>query len=355
MKPYLPLASAGFALALFNPHLVTAQIRPVVSRPIAAGGTLARLPVREVTVFKDGHAFLLREGDMPVDAEGDVVLDDLPTPVVGTFWPYQVGGKLRGVVAGQDAVEVSRSALSIYELMKNNLGADVTVLESGDRRFDAKILDVPQPPAPTDDKSGTIVLLGTKDGVRVRSVNSIGEIIFKNPPKQVTTEQQWSDRLRLQLEGKKRPLGQSAGVGMVYLQKGIRWIPGYRLSLDGKGHAQVKLQATLANELLDLQNTDVNMVIGVPSFAFKDTVDPMSLQDTFAALSPLFEPGSRSASGFSNAIMSQRISNGYSIATRAPDQSGDTAAMALPGGEKNEDFYVFTAKNLTLRKGERMV
>ena len=40
---------------------------------------LAKMPVREVTVFKDGHAFVLHEGSMPVDASGDVKMDYLPT------------------------------------------------------------------------------------------------------------------------------------------------------------------------------------------------------------------------------------------------------------------------------------
>ena len=49
---------------------------------------LAKMPVREVTVFKDGHALMLHEGKMPVEESGDVLMDYLPSPVLGTFWPY---------------------------------------------------------------------------------------------------------------------------------------------------------------------------------------------------------------------------------------------------------------------------
>lgn len=49
---------------------------------------LQKMPIKELTVFKDGHAFVLHEGTMPTDAAGNVVLDYLPTPVVGTFWAY---------------------------------------------------------------------------------------------------------------------------------------------------------------------------------------------------------------------------------------------------------------------------
>ena len=47
------------------------------------------MPVKEVTVFKDGHAFVLHEGAMPTDAAGNVLMDYLPSPVLGTFWPYR--------------------------------------------------------------------------------------------------------------------------------------------------------------------------------------------------------------------------------------------------------------------------
>lgn len=43
-----------------------------------AANTLAKLPVREVTAFKDGHAFVLHEGSLPTDASGNVVMDYLP-------------------------------------------------------------------------------------------------------------------------------------------------------------------------------------------------------------------------------------------------------------------------------------
>src|SRR5450830_1617208 len=35
---------------------------------------LSKMRVREVTVFKDGHALMLHEGRMPVDESGDVLM-----------------------------------------------------------------------------------------------------------------------------------------------------------------------------------------------------------------------------------------------------------------------------------------
>ena len=66
------------------------------AEPAAA---LTRMPIKEVTVFKDGHAFVVHQGRAPVDAKGHVVLDRLPTPLLGTFWPYSADREVRETMA----------------------------------------------------------------------------------------------------------------------------------------------------------------------------------------------------------------------------------------------------------------
>ena len=75
----------GLALTLTSP---AAEVPAAGPDKAAPAGAVARLPVKEVTVFKDGHAFVLHEGKQPVGAGGDVVMDYLPAPVIGTFWPF---------------------------------------------------------------------------------------------------------------------------------------------------------------------------------------------------------------------------------------------------------------------------
>ncbi len=93
---------------------------------------LAKMPVREVTVFKDGHALMLHRGKMPVDPSGDVLMDYLPAPVLGTFWPYSADKnvKLTAVVAGKRKVLVERTSLTLRELLEGNVGAEVDVNET---------------------------------------------------------------------------------------------------------------------------------------------------------------------------------------------------------------------------------
>ena len=72
---------------------------------------LAKMPVKEVTVFKDGHAFVRHEGSMAVNDQGRVVLDYLPQPVIGTFWTYTVDENVavESVTASKKLVSIERT------------------------------------------------------------------------------------------------------------------------------------------------------------------------------------------------------------------------------------------------------
>jgi hypothetical protein len=156
----------------------------------------------------------------------------------------------------------------------------------------------------------------------------------------------------------------------MYLQRGIRWIPNYKVSIDGKGRAVVRLQATVINEMTDLNDVSANLVIGVPSFTFAGTPDPIGLQQTAAQLSQYFaNPGAVGSNGnldnasfaFSNSIMTQSARMGEVRQRRpgGPPVQPDAAQGDLIGDVesqgKNEDLFLFQVKHLSLKKGQRTV
>ena len=358
----IPMAVASVVLVICT--LSTAAQAPA---PLAA---LARMPVREVTVFKDGHAFVLHEGTLPTDAAGHVLMDYLPTPVLGTFWPYSSNqdAKLVGVVAGQRRVRVDQTALTLAELIAGNAGAEAIITEKATGanrdpvRYAGTLIGIPERSsdelaatglpnaAPRTPERATIVLVRTTDGVKVVNVENIQDVTFKAPHNSQVSHEEFRNLLTLQLDwGGRRP-APTADVGLVYVQKGLRWIPGYRVTLDGKGTAALKLQTTLLNELADIDDVTANLVIGVPSFAFKDTMDPISLQQSAAQLSPYFQQGDRMAS-MSNALMTQMSMGGRAAAQPA----GPNPIPDLPESAASEDLFVFTVRHVTMKKGERIV
>jgi hypothetical protein len=338
----------------------------------APASTFAKLPIKELTVFKDGHAFVAHQGQMATDDKGNVVMDYLPAPVIGTFWPYvtEHGAKLTSVVAGQKRVVTDRTALTLPELLEANIGEEVIITENG-TNYDATILGVPSrsseelaaTSAPNTPErlreKGHLVLLKTAAGTKVVPLDFTNQITFKKNPKPAVGCEEFRNMLTLKLDWAGSKPAKSANVGLFYLQKGVRWIPSYKVEIDGNGHAAVKVQATLLNELADLEDVSVNLVIGVPTFAFKETIDPIALQQSLAQLSQYFQtnpgtPNSSMAYNFANSIMSQQMARASDY---QPASVGTDASLGPEIGEagKSEDLFVFNVPHVTLKKGERMV
>ena len=357
-------AGASINLAPARAERNASPPAPTTTPPTANDFT--RLPVKEITVFKDGHAFVVHEGLLPTNDAGNVVLDELPAPVMGTFWPYahDEHAHLNSVTAGLHVVREAQPALSLAELLEANTGTEARFTDVDGEQFEARILALPRrypdnPPAnSTADgqertaERGTAILLETPGGTRVMPLNRIREVTFKNPPTRATTIDKYRNLLTLNLDWPDGHTAPQADVGLAYLQKGIRWIPSYRVTIDGNGTATLELRATLLNEMTDLEDVTAHLVIGAPSFAFQDTIDPIALNATLARLSPYFQRGSQAAYACSNTIMTQVARMGE-YRQDAESLPADLEAT-MTAGNGTEDLFIFTVPHITLQKGERM-
>jgi len=349
---------------------------PSLADQAAPLSALARIPVKEVTIFKDGHVFAMHQGKMPTDSEGNVLMDYLPTPVLGAFWPFSADKsvKLSAVVASKRKVLVERTSLSVRELIEGNIGASAIITEvpvgrdAASMSYPATIVGVPvrtsrelaacNPPGTPESlpQKGKVVLLKTTEGTRVVSFDRIQCVTFKDAPKSVSANEEFRNLLTLKLDWPGGKAGKAADVGLFYLQRGLRWIPSYKVTIDGKGKAAVKLQGTLINELTDLKDVTANLVIGVPTFAFADKIDPMALQQTLVQLSQHFRPDTSGRQYLSNALTTQVAGPraGYT-ARRAGAAPAPNLGPEIAGSQRSEDLFLFTVKHVSLKKGQRMV
>jgi hypothetical protein len=301
------------------------------------------MPVREVTVFKDGHAYVLR--DAPLAAGGGALeIHDLPQPVLGTFWPFATGGaRLVSAKAGTDRVAETRTAVDLRQIAKANVGKDVVVVDQQKERIEGRLLAVP---ARTGDApaEGELLLVATATGTRALPLSGVRDLEVKGEFAATLPVEERRDRLVLDVAGG----GAEARVGVMYVQHGLRWIPAYRIDIDGAGSAAVRMEATLVNDLIDLQGATVHLVVGVPRFEFAGLVDPISLQQEVAAVAARAPRQAQVAQMLSNSLMSQTVA--WSGEAAAPEPGPE-----VTGGEAHEDLFVFTVRDVTLRKGERLV
>ncbi len=316
------------------------------------------LPVREVTVFKDGHAMVYREGSLRTTPAGAVVLDDLPQPVLGTFWAFEnePGASLSAVRAGAVDVDLERTAQTLADLLALSVGKRIVWLHRGNQETTGTLVALL--PNPTDPKLALIEHdKGGREAVPLEQLYSVRFIEGVDPEAPITTPSR-ANRLTLELawDEPREPAGK-AHVGVMYLQKGIRWIPSYRVTLldDGKT-ARIEMQASLVNDLIELDDATVHLVVGVPRFAFDHTPDPIALNDQFAQLGGYFQRQAGTAGAFSNALMAQsaRMSESRDYAGGRPNAE-PAMPPELTGAESNEDLYVFSIDHVTLGVGERMI
>ena len=314
---------------------------PVLSAqsPPRANGT--SLPVRELAAFKDGHAYVLREAALPADAGGTVVLDELPAPVLGTFWPYASNGaRLISAKAGTDKVTVQRPAATLLQIARANVGNVVSLELSNAEVVRGELLAIPA----HGDQPGETLLMRNNVGTRAVPIARVIGIEISGEFHGSVAATETRQRLSLRVAGG----GANAKVGLVYVQKGFRWIPSYRIDLDGAGKARVQIQAALVNDLVDLDDASVHLVVGVPKFAFADMIDPISLQQQTQQLARAARaPQAQFGNFLSNALTTQVAAYNSAAPQPVDPEAGP--------GESNEDLFVFPVKGVTLKKGERLV
>jgi hypothetical protein len=335
--PFHPLLGLPLLLATLAAQAPTPAVLPA-----------STLPVREVTVFKDGHAYVVRETALPADGSGKVVLDELPAPVLGTFWPYASdGARLVMAKSGLVTVATDAAAMNFREIARANVGKDVVVVTADKERIDGKLLGVPSRQTVPAASDGELLLLQTAAGTRVLPLAAVRDLEVRGGFVGTIRGEEQKARLELTVQGG----GAAAKVGVMYVQRGLRWIPAYRLDLDGKGNAAVQFEATLQNDLVDLDGATVNLVVGVPKFEFEGLVDPISLQREAAEVAREMQSQQLFFNNFNNAL-------GNSIQTQVAGYRPAEPAAAEPevdGATANEDLFVYTLRNVTCKKGERLV
>lgn len=347
----------------------------------AARGGGDGIPIREVTAFKDGHALVLRSGVVATDGAGDVVLDGVPRPVLGTFWADASGQgvRLRSVRSERVEVEARRGAESLVDLVRANVGETIAYRlrgDDGERERRGRLTEVLESweveGAVPHWRSGVgrftvslsqgertfvggVALVSGDEGVAAVPLNEFVDVRFTGEAVAVSVVEA-RDRERMTLDlAWDGAVGETADVSLMYVQRGLRWIPSYRLEMLSDDRVRVALQATLVNELGDLEDAVVHLAVGVPSFAFAHTPDPMGLQEAFSDLGFFFRDADESGTSgmLSNAIMSQSARM-----TEVRVEGGSGAGAGSPGfgaGERREDLYVYRLEGVTLAKGGRMV
>jgi hypothetical protein len=311
--------------------------------------------VKRVAVFKNGYAFTYREGESTL-SNGWAYTTRTPVGVLGTVWGYTTlpNTKVVQLLAAESEKKETERVHDIAEILLANEGARIRFIDgyNSNKTFEGTYEIISRNrnfAAPTTSNQEVTIALKNETGVMFFPISYIRNLEIIGQPKYEKPKISKENRLSLKVDGAAD--GQKVNLGIAALERGIRWIPAYRVEVKGEPikEAKLELEAMLVNEIADLKNTDVYFVVGVPSFLFQNEVSPLSLNTAFAGVNT----GFRRDQNFSNALMSQTASresapiDGDDISPTSPDEEKAASFSA-------EQLYLYQANQITLKKGERM-
>jgi hypothetical protein len=313
--------------------------------------------VKRVAVFKNGYAFTYREGESTVN-NGWAYTTRTPIGVLGTVWGYSTSPntKVMQLLASEAEKSELERVTDIADILLANEGAKIRFVDaysnpsksyegtyeilSRNREFKISSVSTIQE---------INIALKTETGVMFFPITNIRNIEILGQPKFDKPKKTKEFRLSMKVEGAGE--GQKLNLGIAALERGIRWIPAYRVEVKGEPikEAKLELEAMLVNDLTDLKNTDVYFVVGVPSFLFQNEISPLSLNAGFAGVNTGFR---RDQSYLSNAVMTQRAGeevelDDKNISPTSPDEEKVASSSA-------EQLFLYQANQINLKKGERM-
>ncbi|HYO65487.1 MAG TPA: hypothetical protein VEU33_05345 [Archangium sp.] len=335
-----------------------------------------RLETERVVVFKDGHALLVKRAEAVADARGTVFTEEVPeNAVLGTFWAWSERGPavraMRAEWVEQEVDKEERGACTDpAAILSANPGKRVTIEVEG-ATLTGTVLPVPAAVAAAPAQRSHYVVSGYESSVPVIPPHT--PVVALTVPERGTVVLAGRDirrvegpelsleckrtvhlterRKRLSLDFGAEAAGKNLAVRLVYFTPGLRWVPTYRLDLKDGGKGLLSLQAELLNELEDLRGANVDLIVGVPNFRFRDVSSPLSLEgavrQTLAQTAP-------------SLMSSMNIANNATFSQNAAEWDGAQQAQSavpnlpdLGGSSDSPDFFLHSIPALVLAKGAR--
>jgi hypothetical protein len=360
----------------------------------ARSGPAAESELKPVAVatFKNGLAFVVRQGDVPLEGgKGRIV--PVPAATLGSLWitPNDAKVTLDEVVAYRYKVASQRKLTRLADLLSANAGKAVTLGYSDQKEYTGEIvglresepspdrasstagaapeLALPQGAAPESLALNERAPIAEFEGALPQPLHIVPEflllkvegkllaLLLRNithvtlpgdPVLQLPIEEE-RKALRLKVKGARS----DANVTMGYLEKGLGWTPSYLVSLQDDKTALITMQAVVIDDAEDLKDTEMFFVVGVPNFAYAHIPSPMALEQT---LLDFMQAANRKEGGAlggiaSNAILAQRVAmETDQFASGVPSLE---AAVEELQGAPEEDLFLYGRSGVTLAKGER--
>jgi hypothetical protein len=322
--------------------VVLAVAAMLPATPAVAADTPVKSKIIGVDLFKNGLAIVKREATL--GKAGTYTIDDVPTPVHGTFWIDSTGTV--DVLVRMRDVEVPVSEAAPGNLQDDLAGKKVTVHFKGDKRAPVSGTMVKFKPVKGEEALvGRFLLLQTAKGRIYVDPNEVAAVESEDASDKVTRRR---PQLVLSLADTDKA---ETKVTIRYIEHGLSWTPSYRLDISDPKTLQLEQHAVIHNELTDLDNAEVRLISGYPSVQYANVRSLLSPRSTWATFFGELSGSSRwqrDADVLGNSIVAQQAVSFNNA--RSPH---NLALGATPTGEGVDLHYQPIGKR-TLADGDTL-
>lgn len=296
---------------------------------LIAPPTKLELKITGASLFKNGYAVVVREGDVP--GTGEYLIGDLPEAVLGTLWiTGGLGVKFESIVSTNVVSEGKRDATNLDELLRANLKRSVTVFLSGGKSYTGELVAA----------TGDLVVVKARESVGLRKamierIESDGEMVWQ------VAEPRSERVVRIRLEAPNR-----SRVMVMSLERGLTWAPAYALDISDPKRLKLTGKATLINDLDRVDGVELRLVTGFPNMPNLGVLDPFSMRASAEQWLQTMVGATFAGRREANAPMMNQM------AFRGGGFDAGFEPSPIPGMAA-EDLFFYRVPNVTLGKADR--
>lgn len=291
---------------------------------------------QKVAIFKNGWGFFTHQTE--VKSQNKIYdITEIPKAAMGTLW--YVSPELNQISKVYNPVTKKNDLNDLSDMIIANIGKNARFVLSNDSTITGTI----------EKASNKLVIIkhNTQKWTSLNA-NQIKRVDFFVTPNIEKEQKDSIEVIRLLFNSDKNHT-----LTYSYFEKGITWVPNYYIELKPNRKATLLLRAEVLNDVLDLNNAELNFVVGLPNFRVPDKISPIVSKETVLTfMSFLYGTGT-----VRNAGISREYSNVMQVqTTNAYDRTGllnDNDDVIFTETDKVGDLFFYTQKNVNLKKGER--
>ena len=296
-------------------------------------GAQNSLPIKKITLFKNGTAMIIKEGSLPIK-EGGVAMPIPDQVLFGTFFiGSSKDNSIKNVVFKNDTIKRKDQCRSVWQFIAGNINKTVTLsytpTQGIDKSVSGKVLAY-------DLYTGILKFQTDAGKTLIMHVGSVYQADFKDDP----SGYYMADSIKRMMVMKPEKPASDMTVQQIYMSSGMNWIPSYFLKLKDDKTARLEMKATIENYAEDMNETDMELVVGSPQMIYSNKPDPMTYN--YLSVTGSMTVNSAAPMAYMQANMA--------YAKEAKDEGGFFASDFGVQGEKTDDMYIYQLGKVTLPK-----